>query len=54
MSKVAAEVFVAEAIVVMMVTLVFVVDGGMLVVAEFTELLHFSVKGTAIFVPFLL
>lgn len=54
-SKVPAEVFVAEAVVVMLVTLVFAVDFGMLVVAEFTGfLLHFSIRGTAIFVPFLL
>lgn len=54
-SKVASEVFVAEAVFVILVTLVFAVDDGMLVAAEFTGmLLHLSIKGTAIFVPFLL
>lgn len=37
---------------VVLVTLEFV--GSMLVVAEFTGMSHFSTKGTAIFVPFLL
>lgn len=54
-SNVVAEVFVADAVVVMLVSLVFAFDGGMLVVAEFTGFLkHLSIRGTAIFDPFLL
>lgn len=55
MLKIAAEVFVVKAVVVILVTIVLADDGDVLVVAEFTRfLLHFSIRGIAIFVPILL